>query len=231
LSVLRTLVPELRRAAATSHFWGTAARSGIPVAGVFAWDWPAAVVVIYFLAEIWLFLALRMSFEIAVDPKFLGRAQAGTREIVSQALKIFLVAAPVFAALIGLVALPLLAIMFARDGGWREVIGIVLGSREGLIGMGTMAAFLFADALRFARRYPRRDAEQEAIDEYRAAAMVMRIGCLLVIGLVAIFVPYGSAGRALVVAIALVTIWIEGVPRHAAKTFGYRPRLPRSMEQ
>jgi hypothetical protein len=231
VSALRTLVPELRAAAATPRFWGTVARSGIPVAGVFAWDWPAAVVVIYFLAEIWLFLALRMSFEIAVDPKFLGRAQAGTREIVSQALKILLVAAPVTAALIGLFAFPLLAIMFARDGGWRELIGVVLGSREGLIGMATMAAFLFADALQFARRYPRRDAEQEAIDEYRAAAMVMRIACLLVIGLVAIFVPYGSAGRALVVAIALVSIWIEGMPRHAAKTFGYRPRLPRSMEQ
>jgi hypothetical protein len=30
----------------------------------------------------------------------------------------------------------------------------------------------------------------------------------------------------LVVAISLISVWIEGVPRQAAGTFGYRPKLP-----
>ncbi len=227
----RDLLPELRIAARSSRFWSTVARSGVPLIGVFAYGWSAVVVVMYFVIEIWLFLSFRMSFEIAVDPKYRGRAASGTGEILSQGLTVFLVAAPVSAILIGVFILPVLAIVFARDGGWKELVDILLGSRDVLIGIATLSGFLFADALRFALRYPTRTQEQEAIDEYRGAAMVMRIGCLMVIGSFAIFIPYGGAGRVLVVAIAIVTIWIEGMPRHAARTFGYCPKLPRSMEE
>ena len=223
-----TLIAETVAAARSWRFWEVVARNCIAPTGVFVFDWPAMTVVLYFLVEVWLFVSLRMSFEVAVDKKLHAGTWLGTPDkVVLNGLKLFCVGAPLFGVVIGVAAMPILAFAARHEGGWRGVVEEAARDPGGLFaGTAVILVFLMVESIRFAVRFQGRSEEQEAVDEYRGASMVMKLVCLLAAGVVAVFLPWNSGGKALVLVIALTSVWIEGVPGDAARRFGYKPRLP-----
>ena len=228
-NAVRGFSDELLKAFGTTNFWGVVIRSSVAPIGVFVFNWSALIVVVYFLVELWFYLSLRLSFEVAVDEKIFGEKAKKITNILYNGFMLFLLAAPLLLIILGLFIIPLVASMFKREEGWRDIVAMISTDPDLIIGFCALFGFLLIEIFVFAFRFPTRSAEQKALDEYRGASMVMKIVCLAIIGVFVFLTPLKSSSRLLVIIITLMSIWIEGVPRHAAKIFGYVPKLPSNV--
>ena len=207
---------ELRQVWRSYPFWTSAARNAASVAGVLLFDWQALPLALYFVIESWLMLSLYATTDLRFNPKYGGRAPQSLREAVLAPLPQFLAAAGLIAVLVGLFAGLLLANAFGAEewdaflhGGWTQ------GSF--LVGLLVLTCSCLSEAVYFARRIPSRSPEQVAADDLRVASLFYRVVLLFMAGGMLGWTR-GSpmAAPAFAVALALVLMFFETLPRSAA---------------
>lgn len=213
----RSFFAELARESRTGHFWMMVARNAVPPFGVIALGWPALQAAVVFVLESWVFLSLRCGIEITIDPKFNGGArQHGAWDYLKHIVVAFICVAIVLVMFAWVVLLsafppPEWSEFFAT--GWRQwsFIGAIVA----------LFVLSIADAVGFVGRFATRSAEQAAADDGRVRVMFYRVlGLLLASWLLGFASQAGIGGPALVVAAALLSIYLEGLPDHASRTFG-----------
>jgi hypothetical protein len=217
---------ELAQALPTGRFWGVVARHCVPVVGVFLLGWPGLHAALFFLLESWLFLSLRCSIEISIDPKFGGSAIPTTPgSLVGRVLVQLPLVALGMAVLLGMFVWVLLVQAFSRSD-WSEFIATGWRETSFLGGFVALLGSCVYEAVDFARRFPKRSREQAVLDDLRTATMFYRlIGLLAVSYGLGLAKRFGFGPQALVSAMALVMIYIEGTPHHAAHALGMPAKL------
>ena len=204
---------EFRRAARTSAFWVAVVRELVPVAGVLALGWSAFAAASFFLAESWLLMSLRAAAEISLNPRYAGKdLPKSTRDAVVQVLKHFAYVLPFMGLLLGFFAAFILTVAFTREDLWRFLAQewrepAVLG------GFVLMVASLGADTVRFSRALSTRGGEPSERDDLATKLAFYRVVALVPAAFLIGFAQSLALGPAvLVVAIAVVSIAIEGAP-------------------
>lgn len=226
----RSFFAELSRESRTGHFWMMVLRNAVPAFGVIALGWPAIQAAVLFVLESWVFLSLRCGIEITIDPKYNGGTKHhGAHDYVKHIIVAFVCVAIVIAmfswgVLLNAFPPPEWREFFAA--GWRQpsFLGAILA----------LVVLSIADAVGFVNRYEKRSAEEAAADDGRVRVMFYRVLGLLFASWVLGFASQsGVGGPALIVAAALLSIYLEGVPDHASRTFGmsthtrFKPKAPR----
>jgi hypothetical protein len=221
MSKLNTLLAaELSAAIRTGRFWSVVARNAIPVAGVLALGWSATLVIVFYLVETWLFFSLRWSIEIAIKHDLATTAAVSGKQAVIAAAKRFLIAAPVIGFLLFMFTW-MIMIAVASQWDWKRFLAGEYPVAGFAVGLAALIIVLLVEEIRFGRRYLARSHDRD--DELREGSMLYRIPCLMVVGLPAFFLaPSRYGAHVLVAALALTSIWLEGLPRHATKLFGMR---------
>jgi hypothetical protein len=218
------LAAELSAAVRTGRFWNVVARNAIPVVGVLALGWSATLVIVFYLVETWLFFSLRWSIEIAIKHDLATTATVSGRQAVIAAAKRFLITAPIIGFLL-FMFIWMVVIAVASQWDWKRFWAGDYKVAAFAVGLAGLIIVLLVEEIRFGRRYLARSTDRD--DELREGSMIYRIPCLMAAGLPAFFLaPTRYGAHVLVVALALVSIWIEGAPRHATKLFGM-PRAHR----
>ena len=213
------LLAELALALRTGRLWSIVLRNAIPVAGVYLLGWPATLALLFYLLEIWLYLSLRSSMALGLDDA--GEAPAA-RAVLAAAGMHFVLVAPLLGGVVALVAW--FAVRIVADG-WR---GLEPHRWEFAAGVFAIAVMALAEALRYMRR--RMEGRHSTEDEMREMAMAYRAVVLMLAGIPIYFlVPSGYDAEALVVVVALASVWIEGAPRHATRAFGMPRRTRRRL--
>ena len=206
-------VEEFRSAARTSAFWIAVVRELVPVAGVLAFGWSAFAAASFFLAESWLLMSLRAAAEIALNPRYAGKdLPKSTRDAVVQVLKHFAYVLPFMGLLLGFFVAFILTVAFTREDLWRF---LELEWREPAVlgGFVLMVASLGADTVRFSRALATRGGEPSARDDLATKLAFYRVVALVPAAFLIGFAQSLALGPAvLVVAIAVVSIAIEGAP-------------------
>jgi hypothetical protein len=215
------LLAELALALRTGRLWGIVARNAIPVAGVYLLGWPATLALLFYLLEIWLYLSFRGSVALGLDDA--GEAPAAGA-VLARAGMHFLLVAPLLGAVLGLIAW--FAVRMVADG-WRG-LELHLHRWEFAAGVAALVVMALGEALPYMRR--RMAGRHSADDELRETAIAYRAACLVLAGIPIYFlVPSGYDAEALVVVVALASVWIEGAPRHATRAFGMPRRTRRRL--
>lgn len=226
----RSFVAELSRELRTAHFWMIAARNAVPVFGVLVLGWPALQAAVLFVLESWVFLSLRCGIEITIDPKFNG----GTKHHVAlDYIKHIIVAFICVAIVIALFTWGVLGAAFPM-GEWAEFFARGWRNPSFLGAILALIVLSIADAVGFVQRFAKRSAEQAAADDGRVRVMFYRVlGLLLVSWFLGFAAQLGYGSSALIVGMCLLSIYLEGVPDHASRTFGmsthtrFKPKAPR----
>jgi len=209
------LVAELRAALVTLRFWITVALQSIPVVGVIWLGWSAAQIFVYFLAQACLTIALHA----AAEATFGAKAPRGGGKL-GQFAGVFVVyfagIAALILALITKVKVPIFENLLSSDE---------LGQRSFLIGLGTLTLVLVARGLRYVQALPYRTPTQVSADEERNALIVVRVVLLILGGFLFEFfrmIDAKAGNVALVVAIALLVIFTDGLPHAVGSALGMR---------
>lgn len=232
----RLFAAEIAVAGRQPRFWGIVARNLIPPVGVFALGWPAFLAVSYFVIETWLFFSLVLAAEISVDPDYGGSADLSAEQTAQEMVKRFLIYAPFTAALLGLLTWPLLTTSIDAER-WEQ--GLVNAMATGLrradiaVALALIFGFLAVEAFRLARRFNTRSDAQRRADDLRLVSMMLRVVCMVLAAPLCFFLvhltPTGYANRIIVVLIALVSMWLEGLPHHATKYLGVVAKARRTL--
>ena len=211
---------EFRAALGSQAFWVALLRNAVPVLGVFAFGWASMHLVVYFLLESWLVLALRASLEIVLDPKYTEPSTVrGARAFLREWLRQLGASVLVFGVLIAFYAVFIVATTVPAPD-WRAFVDGGYAQREFLIGLAALCATIAADAYGFARGYAERDAAEVARDDAYVTGMFYRVVLVAASCLgVGVLAKVGLGAGALVLAIALVLTWLESMPRQAARLF------------
>ncbi len=206
---------EARAALGRPGFWIAVLRETVPVVGVLAFGWPAFAAALYFIVESWLYLSLRASTEIVIDPKYAGKdLPRSTPDAVAKIAKHLSYVLPFFAILLGLFAGFVMFAAFPKAdwaafaaGGWREP--------EVLWGFGVLLASVIADTVRHARRFATRTSAEAEAGDLSMKLMFYRVtfGLFPAAFLLGLAGRWGLAPPLIVLAIALISIAIEAIPR------------------
>lgn len=232
----RLFAAEIAVAGRQPRFWGIVARNLIPPVGVFALGWPAFLAVSYFVIETWLFFALVLAAEISVDPAYGGNADLSAEQTAQEMVKRFLIYAPFTALLLGLLTWPLLmAVIHAERWEQSLVHAMASGLRrtDVAVALALIFGFLAVEAFRLARRFNTRSDAQRREDDLRLVSIMLRVVCMIFAAPLCFFLVYltptGYANRIIVVLIALVSVWLEGLPHHATKYLGVVDKARRTL--
>jgi len=211
---------ELLEALRSQGFWIAVGRNAIPVVGVFAFGWVPMHLVAYFLLESWLVLALRASLEIVLDPKYTEPSTVkGTGAFAREWLRQLGASAAVFGVLIAFYAWFIVAVTVPGTE-WRAFLDGGYRHPNFLLGLGALLATIAFDAYRFASRFDTRDAAGAARDDAYVTGMFYRVVLVAASCLgVGTLSRLGLGAGALVLAIAVVLTFLEGMPRQAARLF------------
>lgn len=226
----RSFFAELSREARTGHFWMMVLRNSVPAVGVIALGWPALQAAVLFVLESWVFLSLRCGIEITIDPKFNGGKR---HHDALDYVKHVIVAFVCMAIVIAMFTWGVLGSAFpARE--WAEFFAEGWKQPSFLGAILALIVLSIADAVGFVKRFSTRTAEQAAADDGRVRVMFYRVlGLLLASWLLGIAAGFGVGGVAVIVAGSLLSIYLEGLPDHASRTFGmsthtrFKPKAPR----
>src|SRR5574341_1136966 len=146
------LFAELSDGMRTGRFWAIVARNAIPLAGVVWLGWPAGLLVVFYVIDIWWFLSLRMAAEIAVEDELKGDTPMSAGRLTGLTLVKFLPGALVIGVLFFTVASLFIVALFThwdwrafvtsldRANRTRAVIRLPLGARaKFVIAVGDLA--------------------------------------------------------------------------------------------
>jgi hypothetical protein len=215
-------LPGWREVVRRPAFRAAALRQSLPVIGVFLLHWSALDIVAFFLFEVWLFLTLRVAFELTFDKP--GVAELTVGRLVSELLRYALMGGVAFAFVVGMIVLVAVvpafsgaeALEWARES-WR--------SRSFLLALTLMVASHLWEARGFALRCHGRSDEEREGDDLRIRVMFAR---LVVVGLAGIFLglaqAFGVGGRVLVLVICGAIVWLEAAPERAEAILGVTSR-------
>jgi len=217
-----TVAAEFRQVWRTFPFLSSALRNTVSVIGVTFFDWPALQLALFFVIESWLMLSLYATTDLSFNPKYGGRPPQTLGDAILLPLPQFLGAAALIALLIGLFGGFVLVNTFAEEdwdaflhGGWRQP--------SFLVGLLMLAATCVSEAVHFARRIPTRTPEQARADDLRVASLFYRV-VLLFAATAALGWTRGSplAAPLFAIALAVVLMFFETLPRSAASLLGIR---------
>lgn len=218
----KELRAELAAALPTGRFWSIVLRSSVPVVGVFLLGWPAFQAALFFLLESWLFLSFRCAVEITIDPRYAGAAgvPTGTLAILRGVLISVPFSAVAMGVLVGMFGWPVVTTVFS-PADWQELLDVRWRAPSFLGGLAALVVTNAFEAVGHARRFSTRTAAEAERDDLRTAAMFYRIVGLMAttIGL-GVVQSFGSGPQLIVVGMALVTVYVEGLSHHAAHALG-----------
>lgn len=177
-----------------------------------------------------------MAAETSVDPKYGGSADLSGEETLQEMLKRFLVYAPFSAILLAFFTWPLIITVVDAE---RREESLLAAMASGLrpadlaVAAGALFGTLAVEAFQLARRFATRSEAQKRADELRQLSMILRVVCMTGAAPLCFFLqlitPTGYANRVIVVLIALVSIWLEGMPHHASKYLGVVAKARRAL--
>jgi hypothetical protein len=222
------LFAELSVAVRTAQFWGIVLRNAIPLAGVVLLGWPAALLVAFYLIEIWWFLSLRMAVEIAVEDELKRDAPLVAGRLTGLTLRNFLIGAPVLGVLFFAVA-GMFVVLFLVEWDWRQFLASP-AAKTFFVSLGLLGLFLLVESVRYGLRYYGAGGKTDRDGELRMMAIFCRIPCLVIAGPFLFFLmPFRHAMEIVAVFLTLASIWIEGAPRHATKLIGVPTKTRRAL--
>lgn len=215
------LAAELRAACVTPRFWGTVALQIIPVVGVIRFGWSAGQIGMYFVLQSWLMLSIYFAADMTFNAKYLdGKAPLRGAAAVLRFCRVLLVSSLICAAAIvwlGMYFEFSLFDAFFSGGEYRQ------GSF--LIGLGALVVGCVAEGVRYVLSLPRRTPQQIAADDARVGTLAGRVIVLFFLGVfLGIFQVFGDGwgNAALVLAIAGLQIYFDGMPQTAAASLQRR---------
>jgi hypothetical protein len=215
-------LPGWREVVRRPAFRASAVRQALPVIGVLFLRWPPLDIVVFFLLEVWLFLTLRVAFEVTFDRRYVWEFPA--RRIVAEFLRYALLAGAAFAVMIVVMMLITVLSTFPTE----ELVAFLLhGWRTPsfLLALALMVASHLWEARRFALHCRTRSPEEAESDVRRMHVMLAR---LMVVALAGIFIgiaqAFGWGGPLLVLVISGAIVWLEAAPERAEALLGFTPR-------
>ena len=203
-------------------FRAAAARQALPVIGVFFLHWSALDIVAFFLFEVWLFLTLRIAFELTFDQARAEDLPAG--RLVSELLRYAVMGGFAIAFVVGMVVLVAVLPSFSGEE-ILEWLRTSWRSRSFLLALALMVSSHLWDARGFALRCRGRSDDERRADDVRIRVMFVR---LMLVALAGIFLglaqAFGVGGQVLVLVISGAIVWLEAAPERADYMLGFTPR-------
>ena len=217
---------EWRGALERPGFYVALVRELVPIVGVFAFRWSALAAALYFIVESWLFLSLRTSTEIVIDPKYAGNDLPGsTLGAVAKIAKHLSYVMPFFAILLGLFAGFVLFVAFPKPV-WAAFLAGEWRAPDVLLSFGVLVATVVADTVRHARGFATRNSAEAQASDLSVKLMFYRVtfGLFPAAFLLGLVGHWGFGPPLIVLVIAVLSIAIEAVPRSIVAWLEEPPR-------
>jgi hypothetical protein len=211
----RPLREELAAGVRTVGFRNAVVRQFVILTGVFILGWAPLEIAFFFLLEVFLFLSLRAAAEITVESG-LGRTSAAA--FAWELVKHWLAAALIIGFLVGILG-AFVVLPFASEES-RSAFD-AMSDPSFLVGITLLTGSLVFDTALFARRVAAGRSPEEAARDVLSVRAALANVVLLVMASVwfGIFSVVGLGAKGLVIAMAVIRLYVEAAPRRATKVF------------